>query len=203
MATARLEVRLSDQVHKRLEALADAEGLTQTDGFHRALALDMLAKKQEEAGARLQVARGDQVETLVTIGSMTSPLPMPASGAVGFALKQPPRTIPLRPTNQTVLKKTSWRSTPGALCGTASSWKSLGTTAICWKIVASRRRPSGRISKIPHPLLLNDCTGLAVHALHDSTTRPGSRSRLRITVSPCPGFRAHEPPRRDRLRAGD
>jgi hypothetical protein len=23
--------------------------------------------------------------------------------------------------------------------------------------VASRRRPSGRISKIPHPLLLNDC----------------------------------------------
>jgi hypothetical protein len=35
--------------------------------FRRALALYMLAKKQEEAGARLQFAHGDQVETLVNI----------------------------------------------------------------------------------------------------------------------------------------
>ena len=67
MATARLEVRLSDQVNKRLEALADAEGLTKTDIFRRALALYMRAKQQEGAGARLQFAHGDQVETLVNI----------------------------------------------------------------------------------------------------------------------------------------
>ena len=67
MATARLEVRLSDQVNKRLEAHADAEGLTKTDIFRRALALYMLAKQQEGAGARLQFAHGDQVETLVNI----------------------------------------------------------------------------------------------------------------------------------------
>lgn len=67
MANARLEVRLSDQVNERLEALAAAEGLTKTDVFRRALALYMLAKKQELAGARLQFARGDQVETLVNI----------------------------------------------------------------------------------------------------------------------------------------
>lgn len=62
-----LKVRLSDQVNQRLEALAAAEGLTKTDVFRRALALYMLAKKQEEAGARLQFAHGDQVETLVSI----------------------------------------------------------------------------------------------------------------------------------------
>jgi predicted transcriptional regulator len=67
MATTRLEVRLSDQVNQRLEALAAAEGLTKTDVFRRALTLYMLAKKQEEAGARLQFAHGDQVETLVSI----------------------------------------------------------------------------------------------------------------------------------------
>ena len=67
MATTRLEVRLSDQVNKRLEAIAAAEGLTKTDVFRRALALYMLAKQQEEAGARLQFALGDQVETLVNI----------------------------------------------------------------------------------------------------------------------------------------
>ena len=67
MATTRLEVRLNDQVNKRLEALAAAEGLTKTDLFRRALALYMLAKQQEEAGARLQFALGDQVETLVNI----------------------------------------------------------------------------------------------------------------------------------------
>jgi predicted transcriptional regulator len=67
MANARLEVRLSDQVNERLEALAAAEGLTKTDVFRRALALYMLVKKQESAGARLQFAHGDQVETLVNI----------------------------------------------------------------------------------------------------------------------------------------
>jgi len=67
MATTRLEVRLNDQVNKRLEAIAAAEGLTKTDVFRRALALYMLAKQQEEAGARLQFALGDQVETLVNI----------------------------------------------------------------------------------------------------------------------------------------
>ena len=67
MATTRLEVRLNDQVNQRLEALAAAEGLTKTDVFRRALALYMLAKQQEEAGARLQFALGDQVETLVNI----------------------------------------------------------------------------------------------------------------------------------------
>ena len=35
--------------------------------FRRALALYMLAKQQEEAGASLQFAHGDQVETLVNI----------------------------------------------------------------------------------------------------------------------------------------
>ena len=67
MANARLEVRLSDQVNERIEALAAAEGMTKTDVFRRALALYMLAKKQEQAGARLQFAHGDQVETLVNI----------------------------------------------------------------------------------------------------------------------------------------
>jgi predicted transcriptional regulator len=67
MATTRLEVRLSEQVNQRLEALAAAEGLTKTDVFRRALALYMLAKQQEGAGARLQFAHGDQVETLVNI----------------------------------------------------------------------------------------------------------------------------------------
>lgn len=55
MATTRLEVRLSEQVNQRLEALAAAEGLTKTDVF------------RQEAGARLQFAHGDQVETLVNI----------------------------------------------------------------------------------------------------------------------------------------
>ena len=66
-ATIGLEVRLSDQGNLCLQALADAEGLTKTDVFRRALALYMLAKKQEQAGARLQFARGDQVETLVNV----------------------------------------------------------------------------------------------------------------------------------------
>ena len=35
MANARLEVRLSDQVNERLEALAAAEGLTKTNVFRR------------------------------------------------------------------------------------------------------------------------------------------------------------------------
>ena len=52
-------VRLSGQVNPRLEALAAAQGRTTTDGFRRALALYMLAKKQEKAGARLQFANGD------------------------------------------------------------------------------------------------------------------------------------------------
>ncbi|MFM9105052.1 MAG: ribbon-helix-helix protein, CopG family [Cyanobium sp.] len=65
MATTRLEVRLSDQVNQRLEALAAAEGLTKTDVFRRALALYMLAKQQEGAGARLQFAPGDLVYSLV------------------------------------------------------------------------------------------------------------------------------------------
>ena len=55
MATTRLEVRLSEQVNQRLEALAAAEGLTKPDVF------------RQEAGARLQFAHGDQVETLVNI----------------------------------------------------------------------------------------------------------------------------------------
>lgn len=67
MATTRLEVRLSDQVNERLEALAASEGLTKTDVFRRALALYMLAKKQEQEGAKLQFAHGDQVETLFNI----------------------------------------------------------------------------------------------------------------------------------------
>ena len=67
MAATRLEVRLSDQVNERTEALAAAEGMTKTDVFRRALALYLLAKKQEQAGARLQFANGDQVETLVNI----------------------------------------------------------------------------------------------------------------------------------------
>jgi hypothetical protein len=41
--------------------------MTKTDVFRRALALNLLAKKQEQAGARLQFANGDQVETLVNI----------------------------------------------------------------------------------------------------------------------------------------
>jgi hypothetical protein len=41
--------------------------MTKTDVFRRALALYLLAKKQEQAGARLQFANGDQVETLVNI----------------------------------------------------------------------------------------------------------------------------------------
>ncbi len=67
MTTTRFEVRLTDQINDRLEALAEAEGLTKTDVFRRALALYLLAKKQEQAGARLQFAHGDQVETLVNI----------------------------------------------------------------------------------------------------------------------------------------
>jgi predicted transcriptional regulator len=67
MATTRLEILLSDQVNQRPEALAAAEGRTTTDVFRRAIALYMLVKKQEKAGARLQFANGDQVETLVSI----------------------------------------------------------------------------------------------------------------------------------------
>lgn len=67
MAATRLEVRITDQLNDHLEALAASEGMSKTDVFRRALALYMLAKKQEKAGAKLQFVQGDQVETLVNI----------------------------------------------------------------------------------------------------------------------------------------
>jgi predicted transcriptional regulator len=67
MSTARLEVRLPDRLSDRLEALASAEGLTKTDVFRRALALYLLVKDREEAGATLQFVKDDQRETLVII----------------------------------------------------------------------------------------------------------------------------------------
>ncbi|MEA5473691.1 ribbon-helix-helix protein, CopG family [Synechococcus sp. CCY9201] len=67
MSTARLEVRLPDRLSDRLEALATAEGLTKTDVFRRALALYLLVKEREEAGATLQFVTDDQRETLISI----------------------------------------------------------------------------------------------------------------------------------------
>jgi predicted transcriptional regulator len=67
MAATRLEVRLSDQVNERIEALAAAEGMTKTDVFRRALALYLLAKERQKAGAQLQFAQGNNTETLVSI----------------------------------------------------------------------------------------------------------------------------------------
>jgi hypothetical protein len=67
MSSARLEVRLPDRLSSRLEDLASAEGVTKTDVFRRALALYLLVKDREEAGATLQFVRGDQRETLVSI----------------------------------------------------------------------------------------------------------------------------------------
>ena len=67
MSSARLEVRLPDRLSSRLEDLASSEGVTKTDVFRRALALYLLVKDREEAGATLQFVRGDQRETLVSI----------------------------------------------------------------------------------------------------------------------------------------
>lgn len=62
MSASRLEVRLSE----RLESLASSEGLSKTDVFRRALALYLLVKEREEAGATLQFVKNDQRETLVS-----------------------------------------------------------------------------------------------------------------------------------------
>jgi len=67
MSSARLEVRLPDRLSQRLDVLASAEGLTKTDVFRRALALYLLVKEREEAGAALQFVKDDQRETLVSI----------------------------------------------------------------------------------------------------------------------------------------
>jgi len=67
MGSARLEVRLPDRLSQRLDVLASAEGLTKTDVFRRALALYLLVKEREEAGATLQFVKDDQRETLVRI----------------------------------------------------------------------------------------------------------------------------------------
>jgi len=65
--SARFEVRLPDRLSQRLDVLASAEGLTKTDVFRRALALYLLVKEREEAGATLQFVKDDQRETLVRI----------------------------------------------------------------------------------------------------------------------------------------
>jgi hypothetical protein len=67
MATTRLEVRLPEQLNDRIEALATEEGMTKTDVFRRALALYMLTKERQKAGAQLQFAQGDKTETLVSL----------------------------------------------------------------------------------------------------------------------------------------
>jgi len=67
MSSARLEVRLPDRLSQRLDVLASTEGLTKTDVFRRALALYLLVKEREEAGAALQFVKDDQRETLVSI----------------------------------------------------------------------------------------------------------------------------------------
>jgi len=67
MSTARLEIRLPDRLSDRLEALTSSEGLTKTDVFRRALALYLLVKEREEAGATLQFVKDDQWEPLVSI----------------------------------------------------------------------------------------------------------------------------------------
>ena len=67
MGASRLEVCLPDRLSERLESLAASEGLTNTDLFRRALALDLLVKEREEAGATLQFVNNDQRETLVSI----------------------------------------------------------------------------------------------------------------------------------------
>lgn len=67
MSSARLEVRLPDRLSQRLDVLASTEGLTKTDVFRRALALYLLVKEREQAGATLQFVKDDQRETLVSI----------------------------------------------------------------------------------------------------------------------------------------
>jgi metal-responsive CopG/Arc/MetJ family transcriptional regulator len=67
VSASRLEVRLPDRLSERLESLASSEGLTKTDVFRRALALYLLVKEREEAGATLQFVKNDQRETLVSI----------------------------------------------------------------------------------------------------------------------------------------
>ena len=67
MGASRLEVSLPDRLSERLESLAASEGLTKTDLFRRALALYLLVKEREEAGATLQFVNNDQRETLVSI----------------------------------------------------------------------------------------------------------------------------------------
>lgn len=64
MTATRLELRIPEQLDNRLEALAEAEGLSKTDLFRRALALYMLTKERQQAGAKLQFTQGDQTETL-------------------------------------------------------------------------------------------------------------------------------------------
>ena len=67
MTATRLEVRIPEQLNDRLEALAAEEGMTNTDLFRRALALYMLTKERQKAGAQLQFAQGNNTETLVSI----------------------------------------------------------------------------------------------------------------------------------------
>ena len=67
MTATRLEVRIPEQLNDRLEALAAEEGMTKTDLFRRALALYMLTKERQKAGAQLQFAQGNNTETLVSI----------------------------------------------------------------------------------------------------------------------------------------
>ena len=67
MGASRLEVRLPERLSERLEALASSEGLTKTDVFRRAIALYLLVKEREEAGATLQFVKDDQRESLVSI----------------------------------------------------------------------------------------------------------------------------------------
>ena len=67
MASSRLDVRLPDRLSERLDLLASSEGPTKTDVFRRALALYLLVKEREEAGATLQFVKDDQRETLVSI----------------------------------------------------------------------------------------------------------------------------------------
>ncbi len=67
MGASRLEVRLPERLCQPLEALASSEGLTKTDVFRRAIALCLLVKEREEAGATLQFFKDDQRESLVSI----------------------------------------------------------------------------------------------------------------------------------------
>ena len=67
MSSSCLEVPLPDRLSERLDLLGSPEGLTKTDMFRRALALYLLVKEREEAGAKLQFVKDDQRETLVSI----------------------------------------------------------------------------------------------------------------------------------------